>query len=168
MIDLKNYKRLTTKKKERNIVYGNCDANNDSDFKGDYITGTIIDKIAELEDMIEQGKLVLKIEPKTVMTKEQQIQEMANIIANACPDLVEDNCAGIYCVDCLAEKIYNAGYRKKEEIEKQVAKEIYKKVLKCYKDPDYNPRNPYDCNALVAYNRIMVIIKRDYGIEVDE
>lgn len=65
MIDLKNYKRLTTKKKERNIVYGNCDANNDSDFKGDYITGTIIDKIAELEDMIEQGKLVEKSEPKT-------------------------------------------------------------------------------------------------------
>ncbi len=78
MIDLKNYKRLTTKKKERNIVYGNCDANNDSDFKGDYITGTIIDKIAELEDMIEQGKLVEKSEPKTAKERvEFELKELS-------------------------------------------------------------------------------------------
>ncbi len=89
------------------------------------------------------------------MTKEQQIEEMLNII-------------DIHRNEGVMESLYNAGYRKKEEIEKQVAKEIYKKVLKCYKDPDYNPRNSYDCNALVAYNRIMVIIKRDYGIEVEE
>lgn len=159
MIDLKNYKRLTTKKKERNIVYGNCDANNDSDFKGDYITGTIIDKIAELEDMIEQGKLVEKGEPKTELTKEQQIQEMA--------DFITDSMLLGHNAEEMAEHLINNGYRKKEEIEKQIAKEIYEKVLRCYKDPDYDPRDPYDCNALVAYNRIMVIIKKDYGIEVE-
>ena len=73
--------------------------------------------------MIEQGKLVDKIEPKIEMTKEQQIEKMAKVIDER---LLEANLVlgsmnkgkGYW----IAEDLINKGYRKKEEIEKQVAK----------------------------------------------
>ena len=55
------------------------------------------------------------------MNKEQ-IEEMARAIANKCEGLGEsgcfneDNCIGKRCHECIAEHLYNAGYRKQEWI----------------------------------------------------
>ena len=48
------------------------------------------------------------------MSKEQ-IEEMANDLAQHCPDLVENCCGAMSCVDCLTRFFYNAGYRKQSE-----------------------------------------------------
>jgi hypothetical protein len=54
---------------------------------------------------------------------EKQIEEMAmtplDVLANDiyqhCPDLAENYCGDTHCVACLAEALYNAGYRKQSE-----------------------------------------------------
>jgi hypothetical protein len=54
----------------------------------------------------------------------EQIEEMemtpldvlANDINQHCPDLAENYCGDTHCVACLANAIYNAGYRKQEWI----------------------------------------------------
>ncbi len=157
MIDFKNYERLTISNGEIKFydgVYNKCSNQNAPEIREKINNGTLVcdieeyqscsyskkqlkdmySRLSNLEDMIEQGKLVEKSESITAPTKEQQIEEMANTIAKACPDLLEDNCDGIPCVSCLAEKLYNAGYRKKEEIEKQVAKTKTKTNLEFLKN----------------------------------
>ena len=57
------------------------------------------------------------------MSREKQIEEMAmtplDILANDiyqhCPDLAENYCGDTHCVACLANALYNAGYRKQSE-----------------------------------------------------
>lgn len=46
------------------------------------------------------------------MTKQDQIDEMANDLAKHCPDLVENCCCDSYCVSCIARGLHAAGYRK--------------------------------------------------------
>lgn len=56
------------------------------------------------------------------MSKEQ-IEEMkmtpldvlANDIYQHCPDLKDNYCGDTHCVSCLANALYNAGYRKQSE-----------------------------------------------------
>lgn len=88
--------------------------------------------------------------------KEMQIKELANEIARACPDLVQDNCDGKSCVSCLVEKLYNAGYRKADEVEKEVVKAILY---------DFDKRCP---NSSIGRSLWMDRIRREYGVEVDE
>lgn len=45
----------------------------------------------------------------------KQIMEMANDIANICPDLVDNCCGEINCVTHLTLSLYDAGYRKQSE-----------------------------------------------------
>lgn len=54
--------------------------------------------------------------------------------------------------------------KEKEQIRKETATDIYKKVDEFYNSPEYDPRDAYDCNALVAYNIIREFIKRVYGV----
>lgn len=94
-------------------------------------------KIAELEDMIEQGKFVEKIEPETEMTKEQQIQEMELLILETERHYKKTLClntVGKSRIDSICDSLYNAGYRKQEEIEKQVAKTKTKTNLEFLKN----------------------------------
>ena len=51
---------------------------------------------------------------------------------------------------------------------KQTAEDIYKKVEEFSNSPEYDPKDAYDCNALVAYNSVKEFIKRKYGIEVKQ
>lgn len=72
MIDFKNYERLSDKefvKKLQKHYYGDHDKRD-----------IIYLRLAELEDMIEQGKLVEKIEPKSEMTKERVEIELVESI----------------------------------------------------------------------------------------
>lgn len=48
------------------------------------------------------------------MTENEQINEMANDLAQHCPDLVENCCGASSCVSCLTRFLFNAGYRKLE------------------------------------------------------
>ena len=57
------------------------------------------------------------------MSEEKQIEKMemtpldflANDICQHCPDLKENYCGDTHCVACLANALYNAGYRKQSE-----------------------------------------------------
>jgi hypothetical protein len=46
------------------------------------------------------------------MSKEKQIDEMANDIAKICPDMVENGCGQVNCVTHLTLSLHKAGYRK--------------------------------------------------------
>ena len=51
------------------------------------------------------------------MSREKQIiEEMANDLAQHCPDLVENCCGASSCVSCIVRFLHNAGYRKQEWI----------------------------------------------------
>lgn len=55
-----------------------------------------------------------------------------------------------------------------KKVRAETAKDIYKKVDELSNSPEYDPRDTYDCNALVAYNSVKEFIKRKYGVEVDD
>ena len=61
------------------------------------------------------------------MTKQEQIEEMTKLINSKEIYPCEDD---VHCENCFcshkdtAEKLYNAGYRKAEEVRKETAKEI--------------------------------------------
>lgn len=66
-------------------------------------------------------------------------------------------------------------YKNKEEadglydnLHKETAKEIYKRVDEFRKLPDLDPRDSYDCNALDAYNNVCKFINRKYGVEIEK
>ena len=46
------------------------------------------------------------------MSREKQINELANDLNQHCADLAETYCGDTHCVACLANALYNAGYRK--------------------------------------------------------
>ena len=48
-------------------------------------------------------------------TELKQIEEMANDLAQHCPDLVENCCGVKSCLSCIVNFLYNAGYRKQSE-----------------------------------------------------
>ena len=50
------------------------------------------------------------------MSREKQIEEMGNDLAQHCPDLAENCCGASSCVSCLVRFLHNAGYRKQEWI----------------------------------------------------
>lgn len=47
--------------------------------------------------------------------RNEQIEEMANDLAQHCPDLVENCCGASSCLSCLTRFLHNAGYRKQGE-----------------------------------------------------
>ena len=73
------------------------------------------------------------------MSREKQIEEMAplDILANDinqhCPDLKENYCGFTHCVACLANALYNAGYRKRSEwisVDERLPEDVYGKSRK--------------------------------------
>lgn len=75
------------------------------------------------------------------MTKQEQIEEMTKLINSKEIYPCEDD---VHCENCFcshkdtAEKLYNAGYRKAEEVRKETAKKIFQKVVNiCIKEEDF-------------------------------
>lgn len=74
------------------------------------------------------------------MSREKQVEEMeftevdilANDINQHCADLAENYCGDTHCVACLANALYNTGYRKQEwiSVEDRLPKH-QEKVLVC-------------------------------------
>ena len=62
------------------------------------------------------------------MTEEKQIEEMANDLAQHCPDLVENCCGASSCVSCITRFLYNAGYRKASELLEEIERVAMSKI----------------------------------------
>jgi hypothetical protein len=58
------------------------------------------------------------------MTENEQIEQMANDLAQHCPDLVENCCGASSCVSCLTRFLFNANYRKASEVAKEIFGEL--------------------------------------------
>ncbi len=63
------------------------------------------------------------------------------------------------------EKNFKKG---EESVRKETAKEILKRVDEIESENHLDPKDSYDCNAIVAYNNIRKFIKRKYGVEMEE
>ena len=91
------------------------------------------------------------------MTKQEQIEEIAKIICRRCKGnicLFDNNSCDCNCSWAKdAEKIYNAGYRKVDEIRKKTAKEIL---------------NAVDNESNVQTISITNYLRKKYGVEVEE
>ena len=60
------------------------------------------------------------------MSKEKQIEEMASAL-NFCKNTPIEEChSKVDCKHCLAEQLYNAGYRKQSEIAEEIFAEADK------------------------------------------
>ncbi len=79
MIDFKNYERVSDDNKLYENVCSNneCSSHCEDESKNCYISA-MFDRLAELEDLIEQGKLVKKIEPKTTLTNREYLNNLSN------------------------------------------------------------------------------------------
>ncbi len=75
MIDFKDYKRVTNTddKQDRFCFYDCCVASCD-----ECVVEQMKDRLTKLEDLIEQGKLVKKIEPKTTLTNREYLNNLSN------------------------------------------------------------------------------------------
>ena len=91
---------------------------------------------------------------------------MANDIAKCCPDKVDDGCfdKNMNCVSCIAMELYNAGYRKEDEIRKEIAKEILQKITE--KDHKILAWE-YGVGYMDCMQNLKSVISK-YGVEVEE
>ena len=58
------------------------------------------------------------------MSREKEINELANDINQHCADLNENYCGGTSCLVCLTHALYNAGYRKQSSEVEQLKRNL--------------------------------------------
>ena len=117
------------------------------------------------------------------MTKQEQIEEMANYYCEYCKKQTgEKFCEHIDDKSCNiffeAELFYNAGYRKSEEVRKETAKEIFYRVVNiCRKEIDSQDGakntqlEPLYFGIINGCDFVMDEVKRlakQYGVDVEE
>lgn len=102
------------------------------------------------------------------MTKQEQIEEMGQIICGHCENGIclidKTSCFGL-CEELKAEELYNAGYRKADEVRNETAKEI----LKILYDQGID-KNIIECCSIYDINGILIAkeICEKYGVKVEE
>lgn len=67
------------------------------------------------------------------MSRDKQIEEMANDLAKICPDLVENCCGQINCVTHLTLSLSKIGYRKASDVVREVIDHIDGWFMYCEK-----------------------------------
>ena len=92
------------------------------------------------------------------MTKQEQIEEMAKIV---------DEMYNVYTTtaDDIAEGLYNAGYRKAEEVRKETAKDIINKIIY------YTMINTKAIDGVInkkSFMECVEVLAEQYGVEVEE
>ena len=114
------------------------------------------------------------------MTKQEQIAEMAKVIDKAIQIECLLNNNG-HCIDCkfldkntgepqcqsllVSTVLYNAGYRKSEEVRKETAKEILSDLLDLHNSvQDINQKTDFYCSI----EQLIAEIEVKYDIEVEE
>lgn len=95
------------------------------------------------------------------MTKQEQIEEMANIphkcIKSSCEECIKNDRK---CADYTrAEAIYNAGYRKADEVRKETAREILNELI-----DSSNKITFFDCRMALGLDKLA----KKYGLEIKE
>lgn len=104
------------------------------------------------------------------MTKEQQIEEMAQEILHAGVALDGvDFVHGLFDKDDhfrrLARKLYAAGYRKADEVRKDTAREILQRLWKWKSSIIFDTESVLVAEAQFE-KAILALAKEDYGVEV--
>lgn len=93
------------------------------------------------------------------MNKQKQIEEITRVLEESYGKCVNfSDCTNRKCSQCYAEDLYNAGYRKADEVRKETAKEICDWLEYRFKLYDYIIEKP-------VKDSIKVICKK-YGVEV--
>lgn len=87
------------------------------------------------------------------MNKKQEKAEMIKLIGNVKP----------FYVETIAKALYDAGYRKVDDVRKETAKEI----MQCLYDKCYEIQNLRECVAHITPFDILQLAKH-YGVEVEE
>ncbi len=87
------------------------------------------------------------------MNKKQEKAEMIKLIGNVKP----------FYVETIAKALYDAGYRKVDDVRKETAKEI----MQCLYDKCYEIQNLRECVAHITPLDILQMAKH-YGVEVEE
>lgn len=108
------------------------------------------------------------------MTKQEQIEEMANYYCEYCKrqtgekfcEHIDDKSCNIFFE---AELFYNAGYRKAEEVRKETAKEILQKFHD-WIGADFEENEDCDFIPILKkdFFRRVDEISKEYGVEVEE
>ena len=94
------------------------------------------------------------------MTEQEQIKEMVSIMAASNNPFID---VPVEIMPQIAKALYNAGYRKSEEIRKETEKEIFKSFENAF--------SLYYPHGILTYedfqNHFMYLAKQ-YGVEVEE
>ena len=94
------------------------------------------------------------------MTKQEQIKEMVSIMAASNNPFID---VPVEIMPQIAKALYNAGYRKDEEVRKETTKEIFKSFENAF--------SLYYPHGILTYedfqNHFMYLAKQ-YGLEVEE
>lgn len=110
------------------------------------------------------------------MNREEQIEEIKQVLIKTCKRcrLFEED----YMQSKYAEALYNAGYRKAEEVRKETAKEIFQKVVNiCIKEEDFQdgtvntqlePLYFGIMNGCAFIRGEVKELAEQYGVEVEE
>ena len=110
------------------------------------------------------------------MTKQEEIEEIKQVLIKTCKrcrTFEED-----YMQSKYAEALYNAGYRKVDDVRKETAKEIFQKVVNiCIKEEDFQdgtvntqlePLYFGIMNGCAFIRNEVKEIAKQYGVEVEE
>lgn len=90
----------------------------------------------------------------------KQIEEMAKTMHDGCAIVKGTNqCRGEDCLDCAAVTLHEAGYRRQDE----VAREIFADVLGCLRYTQF--MNDISKKGTIAY---IAKLKKKYGVTEDE
>lgn len=89
------------------------------------------------------------------MNKQEQIDEMAFDLCmiDTCKHLSKEECADTTCAHCEAEALYNAGYRRQEEVATEIISEIEQAVM---------------AHGTKYASKRLDEIKKKYGVTEDE
>ena len=107
------------------------------------------------------------------MNKEKEIEKMVNVLCYVLCDDTDycDDCAYRGYGDCenrkIANRIYEAGYRKADEVRKETAKEIYERVEKWLDEIVTNTREETLLICLLGWIKTKYDVYNDFD-EVDE
>ena len=105
------------------------------------------------------------------MTKQEQIEEMINTLAASNNPFVD---VPVEIMPQVAKALYNAGYRKSEEVRKETAKEICSKMYDfAYRTKSYYTDALNDIIAKIdeTFNDFRIELEsllREYYVEVEE
>ena len=94
------------------------------------------------------------------MDKEKQIEEMAVdlCLLDDCKHLPQEECDLTTCVHCMAEILYEKGYRKSSE----VAREIFEEIEKLIYSKCFSIRADRDVTGLIMDGEQFAELKKKY------